>query len=133
MKHITKLAFIILLTTTFFTGCNLFDTVSIEERIDQFITDCNSSNKDSMYLNLHPTETVDRPAKVAASTWGDFTDALKPWSISETSRTGSTEVTFIGTISNNTISNEAITIVFKEGDEDVWYIKSLVWGAVTID
>lgn len=126
-KFIVLELFLVIIGSIVITSCNLFNTVSIEERIDQFVSDCNSSDKSEMYLNLHPTETTMRSQMMDPSTWSDFPDSKQPWSITEVSRSGTTEVTMAAQIDNNAISPESITIVFKEGDPDVWYIKSLNW------
>ncbi len=112
------------------SSCNLFNTVSVNERIIEFVSDCNDSDKSNMYLNLHPTETTSRSQRIAASTWTEFSSAHSPWSISIVSQTGTTEVTVTGQISNGSgVSNETVTIILKEYETDIWYIKSFEWPA----
>jgi hypothetical protein len=135
MNKILKFSGIIFVILVFFAGCDLFksdpEPVSIDQRIASFVADCNSSDKSDMYLNLHPTATISRDAHIASSTWTEFSDTYKPWIISVPNRTGTTEVTATGTIDNNTITiPEAITIVFKESEANVWYIKSLSWEGI---
>lgn len=137
MKTIIKICSISILILILLSGCDLLGddskSVSIEQRIAQFISDCNSADKSKMYLNLHPTETVNRPAMKDISTWTEFSDTYKPWVINETSRSGSTEIRIEGTIDNTSISPETITIELEEGEADVWYIKTFEWPDGGVD
>jgi len=135
MNKSIKTILITIITVFILSGCDTgSSSFSIEERISAFIDDCDSTDKSDMYNHLHPTETEMRDQMRDSSTWSDFSAADAPWSITITSQTGSSEITVYATIDHVNISEQTITIVFKEGDEDdVWYIKTFEWPASNVD
>ena len=129
MKKKLAIVIIIICGTFLFFSCNLFNAVSVEERIIQFVSDCNNSDKSNMYLNFHP-DMGDYSIRKADTTWSEFNSVHATWVITILTNTGSSTKTVTGTINNKNLgAAEAITILFKEDEPDVWLITSFSWPA----
>lgn len=106
------------------TGCpqpEEDDSVSIDERINAFISAANAGSYDAMYTHMHPDAAQYNQAKTA-DYWSDtFQDADHTLS----SRTTSGAVVTAEISSNVTFTNSPIRFTMLEDGSDVWKIKKL--------
>ena len=134
MKHkliIIKIILLILISLIFY-ACT--STVSIDERITNFINDLNSSDRSSTYLNFHETLTNDYNAIKSAGYWdAAFIQSWQLYNITNytTTMNSDTTATISGTFKHALDSGSVILLEMAKSGDD-WYIKTLVCNLATI-
>ncbi|MDX9801869.1 MAG: hypothetical protein RBT69_11100 [Spirochaetia bacterium] len=110
----------VILMIFFLAGCAQEDTMSIKDRIGEFVSDLNSSNRDSIFKdNFHSDsdvhDTGGRDTINAA-----FPPEEKPYS-SSISGSGLTRTVSITASGDGTTTGD-YTFTMREEDSDDWYI-----------
>ena len=116
-----KISIILILLTTFFlllfmTGCEDDSGMSIDDRIEAFVSDLNNSNRDGIFKeHFHSSSS--------SYSNGDE-DAI---AVSFPNGTGYTVESNTGTGSTRTVTikSDPYTFTMQEDGEDDWYIKSI--------
>ncbi len=126
--YIASIALLVL--TFFFFSCAEEETVSVQERIEAFLSDLNSdTERDDIWSNLH--DSIDNPWKLPA-TWENTPFAIAdgsptPFTLgSPTYGISSADATFGS--SNDTYNGDAIHFALQEDESDVWYITVITVG-----
>ncbi len=116
--YIASIALLVL--TFFFFSCAEEETVSVQERIEAFLSDLNSdTERDDIWSNLH--DSIDNPWKLPA-VWSStpFASGEGPFALnSPTYGSNSADATFG---SSNGYNGDAILFALQEDESDVWYI-----------
>lgn len=128
-----KILFIaLILLAVFFsmlTGCTEEETMSINDRIREFVTDLNKLNRDSVFKDhFHPdASSYDGDDAVADDNFpNDGGEIYAVISITETSTTTRAVVITDGSGTN------ACVFTMKEDGEDDWYIWSITGTGVSL-
>ena len=123
IKNALFILLIILVVALSFESCSLFGT-KIDERIDSFIDNLNN-DRNSIYLNFHPSETADYNAiKNPTTTWDIWFPVVDiPYSISNLDDSDSDSVTSVISSSGGFGPSGATFKMAKDGCD--WMIEEL--------
>ena len=130
MKKIILLLTVITITMLvfFLTGCAEEDTMSINDRIREFVSDLNLSNRDGIKEHLHSDCSVSNSANEAY--WeSKFTKTPPSYSVGSITETGSKTRNVV--INGGVALGNTFSFTMKEEDSDDWYILSIS-GAVNV-
>jgi hypothetical protein len=106
---------------SYLTGCSLLG-VSVDDRVMQFVSDINDSDRSQVYLNFHP-DILDYSGIQVAAFWdGHFPYANAPYSISALSTGNPANVTF--TISDSGAISKNVKFVMQQLGND-WMITEM--------
>ena len=116
--YIASIALLVL--TFFFFSCAEEETVSVQERIEAFLSDLNSdTERDDIWSNLH--DSIDNPWKLPV-TWEDtpFAIADIPFTLGSPTYGSSSADATLG--SSGIYNGGAIHFALQEDESAVWYI-----------
>lgn len=132
-KNALFILLIILVAVLSFDSCSLFG-VKIDERIDAFIDDLNN-DRNSIYLNFHPSGTADYNAiKAPITSWDIWFPTGETYSLSnlDDGDSDSVTATITSTDSGGWGSKSAIFKMAKDGCD--WMIEELTLdGTLIVD
>jgi hypothetical protein len=118
-----------------FEGCNLLP-VSVEARVEAFLDDVNNTDRGGIYLNFHPTLTVDYDAIRSPAPPPDwdapFPIASIPFSISSLDTSDPWDVT--GMVDSPAIGWVSKPIVFRMSQDGMdWMIQQMTFDTISIN
>lgn len=136
MGHTRSALVIVLTAAALLAGCDLLNGIdpgnlSIDERLDRFVSGLNSDDRTDIYLNFHPDKTESYQQIADPLTWdGALSTANRPFSLKDTVRTslddGTVEVTGNLAQKNNPDPGYPISFVMAPYGED-WRIMRLTY------
>lgn len=119
---------VLAITIVVFVGCPVDedDSVSIDERIDSFMSDVNAGRFGELQKHIHP-DADQYQQSASADTWSP-----SPFSSGQTYTLGTktrTDNTVTTTMTGGVFNEETTTFGMKEDGSKVWKIRSLTIGS----
>lgn len=129
------IAFLIVLSgCDFLTPDDSPDPVSIAQRISLFEDDLNAGDTSVLYLHFHD-DTLSKQSLASEEVFdtGPLSNVYNPFSFTVPATIPAADadgtIMIDTTFTNDTVTDESISFVMKEGETDVWYI---YWLTITI-